>query len=78
MTELEVCLDFACHACRRPVQLIVRCEGAMLALTTKVLATVTRPVPELSATKIDVTFDPDGCGLPTSLATWPRESPNRP
>jgi hypothetical protein len=59
MTELEVCLDFACHACRRPVQLIVRCEGAMLALTTKVLAGVTVPCPNCKS-MIDVTFDPDG------------------
>jgi len=59
MTEVEVCLDFACRACRRPVQLIVRCEGAVLALTTKVMTAVTVPCPNCRA-MIDVTFDPDG------------------
>jgi hypothetical protein len=71
MTELEVCLDFACHACRRPVQLIVRCEGAMLALTTKVLAAVTVPCPNCKI-KIDVTFDPDGIVYDVARHVAPR------
>jgi hypothetical protein len=59
MTELLVCLEFACHACHQPVVLTVKCEGAVLALTTKVLAAVTIPCPHCGE-KIDLTFDPDG------------------
>jgi len=59
MTELLVSLDFACRVCRRPVQLVLKCEGAVLALTTKVLADVTVACPHCDM-KIDVTFDPDG------------------
>ena len=59
MTELKVSLDFACHACCRPVRLTVRCQGSMLALTKKVLANVTVPCPNCNAL-IDLTFDPDG------------------
>jgi hypothetical protein len=62
MTDLEVCevcLDFACHACCRSVQLIARCEGPLLGLTTKVLARTIIDCPNCGE-KIDLTFDPDG------------------
>jgi hypothetical protein len=59
MTELEVCLDFTCHTCCRPVQLIAKCRGAVLALTTKVLARTIIDCPNCGE-KIDLTFDPDG------------------
>ena len=59
MTELLVCLEFACHACRRPIELTVKCEGAVLALTTKVMTDVTIPCPNCHRL-IDVTFDPEG------------------
>jgi hypothetical protein len=59
MTELLVSLEFACGVCDRPVQLVLKCEGAVLALTTKVLAGVTVTCPHCIK-KIDVTFDPDG------------------
>ena len=59
MTELDVCLDFACHACCRSIHLIARCEGEVLALTTKVLAAVTIKCPNCKK-MMDLTFDPDG------------------
>ena len=59
MTELLVCLEFECHACFGPVRLTLKCEGAVLALTTKVLADVTIACPHCES-KIDVTFDPEG------------------
>jgi hypothetical protein len=71
MTELLVCLDFACHICRRPVLLTLKCEGALLALTTKVLADVTIPCPHCK-TKIDVTFDPDGTVYEVARHAAPR------
>ena len=45
MTELDVCLEFACTCCRRPVELVVRCEGPVLTLTSKVLANATIDCP---------------------------------
>ena len=73
MTELLVCLDFACHACHRPIELTARCEGAVLALTTKVLAAVTISCPNCGD-KIDLTFDPDG----TVYAVEPHVGPRLP
>jgi hypothetical protein len=71
MTELEVCLGFACHACRRPVELVVKCEGAVLALTTKVMTDVTIPCPNCRAL-IDVTFDPEGSVYRVATHVAPR------
>jgi hypothetical protein len=59
MTEVEVCLEFACRACGGSIELTVRCEGELLALTTKVLARTRIYCPNCGE-KIDVTFDPDG------------------
>jgi hypothetical protein len=59
MTEVEVCLEFACHDCCRSIELVVRCEGAVLGLTTKVLAR-TRIICPNCGEKIDLTFDPEG------------------
>jgi hypothetical protein len=73
MTELEVSLDFACHNCCHPVGVTVRCAGAMLTLTTKVLANVVVPCPNCGDL-IDVTFDPDG----TVHAVAPHEAPRLP
>jgi hypothetical protein len=58
-TEVLVCLDFACHACCRPVELTARCRGAVLTLTTKVLARTVIECPNCGE-KIDLTFDPEG------------------
>jgi hypothetical protein len=73
MTELEVCLEFACTCCCRPVELVVRCEGPVLALTTKVLADVTIDCPNCGE-PIDVTFDPEGA----VYAVAPHEAPRIP
>ncbi|HEX4588482.1 MAG TPA: hypothetical protein VH120_01030 [Gemmataceae bacterium] len=59
MTAVEVCLDFACHACCGWIQMTVRCEGTLLALTTKVLARTIINCPSCGE-KIDLTFDPEG------------------
>ena len=59
LTVLEVCLDFACHACCRSVHMIARCEGEVLSLTTKVLARKIIRCPNCGE-RIDLTFDPEG------------------
>ena len=59
MTEVEVCLGFACHSCCRPIHMIAKCRGAVLTLTTKVLARIIIECPNCGE-KIDLTFDPDG------------------
>jgi hypothetical protein len=43
MTELKLNLDFACHACRRPVGVTVRCAGRNL--TESAVAAVSVPCP---------------------------------
>jgi hypothetical protein len=59
MTCMETCLDFACHECCRSIELVVRCEGEVLELTTKVLARTRINCPNCGE-KIDLTFDPEG------------------
>ncbi len=59
MTELEVKLDFACHACHQPIGVTVRCAGEMLRLTTKVLANVVVPCPTCQSVN-KLVFEPDG------------------
>lgn len=59
MTELEVCMDFACHACCQPVGVTVRCAGSMLTASTKVLASVAVPCPTCGLVN-NLTFEPDG------------------
>jgi hypothetical protein len=58
-TEVEVCLDFDCHACRGPIGLIVICKGALLTLTNKVLLRTTARCPHCGKIN-EPTFDPDG------------------
>jgi hypothetical protein len=58
-TEVEVYLDFACHACRGAITMVARCKGALLTLTTKVLCRKMIACPNCGK-RIDLTFDPDG------------------
>ena len=45
MTELKVNLEFACHACLRPVGVTVQCAGHDLTESATALATVAVPCP---------------------------------
>ena len=73
MTELKVDLDFACPACHHPVGVTVQCAGAMLSLTTKVLASVAVPCPTCGQVHT-LTFEPDG----TLHAVTPQPPPRLP
>ena len=76
-TEVEVCLAFACHACHGAIEMVARCQGALLALTTKVFCRKVIDCPNCGD-RIDLTFDPEGAIYDVSPCedTLPRPSMN--
>jgi len=60
MMELQVVLDFACHACSQAVSVTVRCEGKGLAQAVLTVARVSVPCPGCG-TMHSLDFEP--CGI---------------
>jgi hypothetical protein len=58
-TEVDVCVDFRCHACGGAIHMVARCKGALLTLTTKVDCRTVIACPNCGD-RIDLTFDADG------------------
>lgn len=59
MTDVTVCLDFACLECRKPVGVTLQCTGDPVSLAETQSASVPVPCPHCGLVN-KLTFDPDG------------------
>jgi hypothetical protein len=74
MMEVEVTLDFACCACRRPVNVLVKCSGNGLADGPRVIAAVNVPCPSCGLVN-HLSFQPNGTVRSVSPYKSPRPLP---
>ena len=71
MTELMVCLDFACVTCESTFGVTVQCEGPNLGATGRVVASVAVPCPHCHQVN-EVVFEPNGTVLDVRTPSAPR------